>query len=101
MVVVGCGSMEDGQSERGGGWLWVCGRGAVGLGLWRWGYRFVEVVCVGLWVCEGWPVRMWQCLVVGLFRWSCVFGIVEVGLWFASDEKEEKSLERREEETEK
>ena len=36
VVVVGCGSMKDGQSERGGGWLWVCGRGAVALGLWRW-----------------------------------------------------------------
>ena len=73
----------------------------MGLGLWRWGYRFVEVVSVELWVCEGWRVRTWQCLVVGLFRWGCVFGIVEVGFWFASDEKEEKSPERREEETEK
>ena len=73
----------------------------MGLGLWMRGYRFVEVVIVGLWVCEGWPVRTWQCLVVGLLGWGCVFGIVEVGLWFASDEKEEKSPERREEETEK
>ena len=85
---------------RGGGWLWVCGGGAVGLGLWMRGYKFVEVVSVGLWVCEGWPIRTWQCLVVGLFRWGCVFGIVEVGL-FASDEREEKSPKRREEEREK
>ena len=50
VVVVGCGFVEDGQSERGGGWLWVwdCGGGAVGLGLWRWGYGFVEVLSVGL-----------------------------------------------------
>ena len=68
MVVVGCGSMKDGQSERGGGWLWVCGRGAV------------EVVSVGLWVCGGWPVRAWQCLVVGLLGWGCGFGIVDEGL---------------------
>ena len=32
-----CGVVEDGLSEHGGGWLWVCGGGAVGLGLWRWG----------------------------------------------------------------
>ena len=51
--MVGCGFVEDGQSERGGRWLWVCGGGAVGLGLWRWGYGFVEVVSVGLWVCRG------------------------------------------------
>ena len=66
MVVVGCGSMEDGQSECGGGWLWVCGRGVVGL--WRmadqsvavFGYGFVGV---GLWV--------WDCGggVIGLWRW--------------------------------
>ena len=54
----GCVFVEDGRSERGIVWLWVCSGGAV-------------------------------------------FGIVEVGLWFASDEKEEKSPERREEETEK
>ena len=30
-----------------------------------------------------------------------MFVIVEVGLWFASDEREEKSPERREEETNK
>ena len=75
----GCGFVEDGRLERGSVWLWVCWGGAVGLGLWRWGYRFVEVVSVGLWVCEGWPVRTWQCLVVGLFRWGCVFGIVDCG----------------------
>ena len=96
----GYGFVEDGRSERGSVWLWVCWGGAVGLGLWRWGYRFVEVVSVGLWVCEGRPIRTWQCLVVGLLGWGCVFGIVEVGLWFASDEREEKSPERREEETE-
>ena len=80
---------------RGGGWLWVCGGGAVGLGLWRWGYGSVEVVSGGLWVCEGWPVGAWQCLVVGLSGWGCVFGIVEVGLLFASDEREEKSRRSR------
>ena len=35
--VCGCGFVEDGRLEHGGGWLWVCGGGAVGLGLWRWG----------------------------------------------------------------
>ena len=38
---------------------------------------------------------------VGLCVWDCGLWIVEVGLWFALDEKEEKSPERREEETEK
>ena len=33
----GCGFLEDGRSEHGRGWLWVCGGGAVGLGLWMWG----------------------------------------------------------------
>ena len=69
VVVVGCGFVEDGQSERGGGWLWVY---------------------------EGWPVGAWQCLVVGLLGWGYVFGIVEVGLWFALDEREEKSRRKRE-----
>ena len=59
--------------------LWVCGGGECGV--------------VGL---EGCPVGAWQCLVVGLSGWGCVFGIVEVGLWFASDEREEKSRRNRE-----
>ena len=59
------------------------------------------MLSVGLWVCGGWSVRAWQCLVVGLLGWGSVFGIVEMGLWFASDEREEKSPKRREEETEK
>ena len=43
----GCGFVKDGQSKRGSVWLWVC---------------------------EGWPVKTWQCLVVGLFRWGlCVW----------------------------
>ena len=58
-----------------------------------WGCGFVkdgqsERGSVWLWVCSGGAV----CL--GLW-------IVEVGLWLALDEKEEKSPERREEETEK
>ena len=67
---------------------------------WGCGFGIVKVVNVGLWVCGGWPVRVWQCLAVGLLGWGCGFGIVEVGLWFASDEREEKSPVRREEETE-
>ena len=43
--MVGYGVVDDGQSERGGGWLWVCGGGAMGLGLWG---GVVEVVSVGL-----------------------------------------------------
>ena len=41
---------------------------------------------------------------VGLWVWDCgggKCGVVEVGSWFASDEKEENSPKRREEETEK
>ena len=33
--VWGCGFVEDGRLEHGGGWLWVCGGGAGSLGLWR------------------------------------------------------------------
>ena len=78
---------EDGRNndcrERMAG-AWVCG----------------GVVSVGLWVCGGWPVGAWWWLVVGLWRWGCGFGIMEVGLCFgfASDEREE---DRREEEIEK
>nr|POE83934.1 hypothetical protein CFP56_51196 [Quercus suber] len=53
MVVVGCGFVEDGQSDRGGGWLWVCGGGAEALGLWRWGCGGGECVVVGLWRMAG------------------------------------------------
>ena len=41
--VWGCGFVEDGRSEHGGGWLWVCGGG----GLWVWDYGGGAV----LWVC--------------------------------------------------
>ena len=41
--VWGCGLVEDGRSEHGGGWLWVCGGG----GLWVWDYGGGAV----LWVC--------------------------------------------------
>ena len=53
-----CGVVEDGLSEHGGGWLWVCGGGAMGLGLWTWG-------------CWAVGLRLWKC--------GCGFGIVEVG----------------------
>lgn len=59
---------------------WVCG----------------GVVSVGLWVCGEWPVGAWWWLVVGLWRWGCGFGIMDVGLCcgFASDEREEE-IEKR------
>lgn len=39
------------------------------------------VVSVGLWVCGEWSVRAWWWLAVGLWRWGCGFGSVEVELW--------------------
>ena len=54
---------------------WVCGV-VVSVGLWVCG----GVVSVGLWVCGGWPVGAWWWLVVGLWRWGCGFGIMDVGL---------------------
>ena len=32
-----------------------------------------------MWGCGGWPVGAWWWLVVGLWRWGCRFGIMEVG----------------------
>ena len=62
VVVAGCGFVDVGL------WVWDCGGGVV------------EVLSVGLWLCGEWPVRAWQCLVVGLLGWGCGFGIVEEGL---------------------
>ena len=63
--VWGCGFVEDGRSEHGGGWLWVCGGGAVGLGLWRWAFVLwvwdygSVVVGLGLW---RWGTRTMMCV---------------------------------------
>ena len=48
--------------------------GVVGLWRWQvWGYGFVEVASVGLWVCGGWLEHgdSWLrvCGFVGLWRW--------------------------------
>ena len=83
VVVVGCGFMEDGQSKRGGGWLWVCGRGVVGLGLWRWGCGGVKCGVVGLWRMADQSVAVFGCgfVGVGLWVWDCGGGVISLWRW--------------------